>query len=88
MDVLKIDRAFTMELASSKECEILYTTMIAMAHALGMTVVAEGVETQEQMGILRSLNCDELQGYLFAHPLPPVEAALFLENHSAVQKAF
>ena len=88
MDVLKIDRAFTMELASSKECEILYKTMIAMAHALGMTVVAEGVETQEQMGILRRLNCDELQGYLFAHPLSAVEAALFLENHSAVQKAF
>ena len=88
MDVLKIDRAFTMELGSSKECEILYRTMISMAHALGMTVVAEGVETQEQMNILRELDCDELQGYLISRPLPAVEAALFLENRAAVQKIF
>ena len=59
-----------------------------MAHALGMKVVAEGVETQEQMGILRGLNCDELQGYLFAKPLSALEAGLFLENKSTVQKAF
>ena len=88
MDVLKIDRAFTMELGFSKESEILYKTMISMAHALGMKVVAEGVETQEQMGILRGLNCDELQGYLIAKPLPASEVIQFLEHKNTVQKLF
>ena len=88
MDVLKIDRAFTMELGVSKETEILYKTMISMAHALGMKVIAEGVETQEQMGILRGLNCDELQGYLISKPLPAIDVTQFLENKNTVQKSF
>ena len=88
MNVLKIDKAFTKELGNSNESEILYRTMISMAHALGMTVVAEGVETQEQVTILRGLNCDELQGYLIAMPLSSVDATVFLENKTALQQAF
>ena len=88
MDVLKIDKAFTMGLGVSKESEILYRTMISMAHALGMTVIAEGVETQEQMRILRGLDCDELQGNLISKPLPATDAALFLLNNTTALEEF
>ena len=88
LDVMKIDRAFATELDTSTECVILYKTMISMAHALGMKVVAEGVETHEQLAMLRSLECDELQGYLISKPLPVDEATLFLENKMAIQTAF
>lgn len=88
MDMLKIDRAFTRELGTSKESEILYRTMISMAHALGMKVVAEGVENRQQMDILRALDCDELQGFLFSKPLSASEAALLLENRLSFEKEF
>ena len=88
MDVLKIDRAFVADLGACKESEILYKTMITMAHALGMKVVAEGVETFEQLALLRILECDELQGYLISKPLPADEATLFLKNNMIIRNSF
>ncbi|MCU6433985.1 EAL domain-containing protein [Undibacterium sp. Jales W-56] len=70
MDVLKIDRVFTSELTQSSEGGIFFKAIVSMAHALNMTVVAEGVETREQLHTLRELSCDELQGYLISRPLP------------------
>ena len=70
MDVLKVDRVFTEELGKSKEGEIFFKAIISMAHALDMRVVAEGVETREQVMILRSLECDEIQGYFVSRPVP------------------
>lgn len=70
MDILKIDRVFTNELTSSKEGEIFFKAIVSMAHALNMTVVAEGVETKEQLIVLRRLCCDEIQGYFISRPLP------------------
>lgn len=69
-DVLKVDRAFTAELERTKEGEIFFTAIITMAHALGMRVVAEGVETATQVGKLKALRCDEIQGFYVSLPLP------------------
>lgn len=70
MDILKIDRVFTNELDKSSEGKIFFKAIVSMAHALDMGVVAEGVETEEQLELLRSLNCDEIQGYFISRPLP------------------
>jgi EAL domain-containing protein (putative c-di-GMP-specific phosphodiesterase class I) len=70
VDVLKIDRSFTAELGASRHGEVLVRTIVAMAKALDMIVVAEGVETLEQFQMLRLLGCDEMQGYLISRPMP------------------
>ena len=80
MDVLKVDRAFTTELANSKEGKVFFQAIVSMAHALGMTVVAEGVETGEQLAILRNLDCNEVQGYYIARPVPASEMAVMMER--------
>jgi len=72
-DILKIDRSFIAGMADSSETLALVTNIIALAHSLGLKVVAEGVETEEQAKLLRLLRCDMLQGYLLCRPLP-VEA--------------
>lgn len=78
MDVLKVDRAFTTELANSKEGKVFFQAIVSMAHALGMSVVAEGVETEEQLAILRNLDCNEVQGFYIARPVPAEEMALMM----------
>ena len=67
---LKIDRSFVHDLGESADARALVDAVISLAHALGLRVVAEGVETPEQRDILLALNCDEMQGYLYAHPMP------------------
>lgn len=76
---LKIDRAFVKELALNSNNNIV-TTIINLAHGLNMDVVAEGIETEEQKQILRSLSCNYAQGYLFSPPLDTDSANLLLEN--------
>jgi len=78
MDVLKVDRAFTTELANSREGKVFFQAIVSMAHALGMSVVAEGVETEEQLEILRHLDCNEVQGFYIARPVPAQEMALLM----------
>ena len=73
MDVLKIDRAFTAQLGVGNDGEIFFSAIVSMAKALGMQVVAEGVETAEQLRILQTLACDEVQGFYIARPLPADE---------------
>ena len=80
MDILKIDRVFTNELTRSNEGEIFFKAIVSMAHALDMTVVAEGVETKEQLAALRRLSCDEIQGYLISRPLPADQIPLLLKQ--------
>jgi len=70
LDVLKVDKTFTMALGDSAEATILFQAIVSMAHALGMGVVAEGVETAAQLAILREMQCNEVQGYYIARPLP------------------
>jgi diguanylate cyclase (GGDEF)-like protein/PAS domain S-box-containing protein len=70
VDTLKIDRSFIVDMEAGHEGSALVATIISLAHALNLKVVAEGVETSEQLGLLRSLHCDEFQGYLFGKPVP------------------
>jgi diguanylate cyclase (GGDEF)-like protein/PAS domain S-box-containing protein len=69
-DVLKIDQSFISGIPLNKADSELVNTIIAMAHSLGLKVVAEGVETQEQLNLLDDLGCDLVQGYYFSKPLP------------------
>jgi diguanylate cyclase (GGDEF)-like protein/PAS domain S-box-containing protein len=73
VDTLKIDRVFISGLTRNRGDDAIVVAVITLAHALGMRVVAEGVETTEQRDRLRELGCDFAQGYLFARPLPPEE---------------
>src|SRR6185295_1329488 len=70
-DELKIDRSFVGDLDSGDPT--LVATQIAMAHGLGLGVVAEGVETEAQLDYLRLAGCGQVQGYLISHPLPALE---------------
>ncbi|HWS67810.1 MAG TPA: EAL domain-containing protein [Steroidobacteraceae bacterium] len=78
IDALKIDRAFIAEMTTSSEHMAIVSTIINLAKALGMLVVAEGVETGEQAVRLQALGCDEAQGYLFSRPLPAGQTAQLL----------
>ncbi len=80
MDVLKVDRAFTSELGATSEGEVFVKAIISMAHALGMKVTAEGVETIQQMEILQSLLCDEVQGYFISRPVSAQAMQALLEK--------
>jgi diguanylate cyclase (GGDEF)-like protein/PAS domain S-box-containing protein len=77
IDEIKIDRSFVDDIARSPDDRAIAQTIIAMSKTLGLSVVAEGVETQEQFGILRDLGCHIGQGYLFAKPMPASDLALF-----------
>jgi EAL domain-containing protein (putative c-di-GMP-specific phosphodiesterase class I) len=70
LDTLKIDRSFVIGMTVGPEGLALVSTIISLAHSLKLKVVAEGVETEEQSSLLRLLDCDEMQGYLFSKPLP------------------
>src|SRR5674476_947373 len=71
IDTIKIDRSFVRDLPYDSEDKAIAQAIISMGKALGMTVVAEGVETTEQEAFLRNHACDEMQGFLFSKPVPP-----------------
>ena len=70
VDSLKIDRSFLTEMSSSTSSLPLIQTIVVLAHNMGLSVVAEGVETEEQLTLLRAIGCDRVQGHLFGEPLP------------------
>ena len=73
VDIVKLDRTFITAVASATTDRTIVGAVIDLAHALDLTVVAEGVETDEQLQVLQSLGCDTAQGYLFARPIPPAQ---------------
>ena len=73
IDVLKIDRAFIADSASDAGAAAIVVSIIALAHNLKLRVIAEGVETAQQLSFLRSHGCDEMQGHYFSEPLPAVQ---------------
>jgi len=78
---MKIDRSFVQDMQSSEQDRIMVEKSIEMGHELGMNVIAEGVETQEQLDFLRLKGCDGAQGYLFTRPLPPAELVSWLKTY-------
>ncbi|MFK8075940.1 MAG: EAL domain-containing protein [Granulosicoccus sp.] len=79
LDQLKIDQSFVREIRSHKEPIPIIKAVISLAHDLGMTVVAEGVETPEQLFHIQSLNCEEYQGYLCSQPVPAPDFLKLIE---------
>jgi len=80
VDYIKIDKSFIKDMSTNKEDNILVSTIIAMSKSLGKKVVAEGVETREQLHQLTELGCDYIQGYYFSKPLPSNSLASFLTD--------
>ncbi len=91
ISVLKIDRSFIMGITENEEDSALTQAIIAMAHSLGIKVVAEGAETDAQMAFLRQSSCDEVQGYHYSKPLAVEHLGEFLQKnyyHTGKQKEF
>jgi diguanylate cyclase (GGDEF)-like protein len=80
IDLLKIDQSFVRNIATDPDDAILVAAMIRLAHDLGIEVIAEGVETVEQLEYLRERGCDEVQGFYCGRPLPPDEFVKLLER--------
>lgn len=81
IDTLKVDRSFVRDLENNKNDQGITKAIIAMAKTLSMTVVAEGVETKEQVAFLSAQSCDEMQGYYFSKPIPSDIFIKFYEEH-------
>lgn len=73
VDIIKIDMAFTKQMVNDKKALAIVQTIIELAKRLDKLTLAEGVETREQLEILKSLKCDMVQGFLFSKPLPEKE---------------
>lgn len=78
LDQLKIDRSFIARIPGSPHDTLVASTIVAMAHNLGFGVIAEGVETREQLSFLADLGCEQVQGFLFSHALTPQELEAYL----------
>ena len=86
LDLLKIDKSFVDGLLQSREDATIVEHVIGMAKALGIVTVAEGVETEEQVEVLRAMSCDLAQGYYFSHPQPPDVIAHLMERNANRQE--
>ena len=84
---LKIDRGFVLDLETSADARAVVDAVVKLAQALGLKVVAEGVETEAQAHVLRSLGCDELQGFLYAKPMSAKALALWAMNDDEIGRA-
>ena len=80
IDALKIDKSFVDDIPGDSDANAVAATIISMAHSLKITVIAEGVETPEQLHYLSSQGCDQMQGYLFSPPLPAEKFEQILEQ--------
>ena len=84
-DKLKIDQSFVVDITTDPESAAIAKTVIAMARSLRLKVIAEGVETEGQLNYLRSLNCDEIQGYYFSRPVSAEDCSSLLRQGRTVE---
>jgi diguanylate cyclase (GGDEF)-like protein/PAS domain S-box-containing protein len=86
VNTLKIDKSFIAGMTTGPEKLAIVSAVISLAHTLGMKIVAEGVETQDQLKLLRLLKCDEIQGYLYSKAVPLEQIEAMLANPAGVLK--
>lgn len=70
IDVVKVDMSFINDVSTSRKADVIMMNMVRMAKEIGITVVVEGVETEDQLQYLKSINCDQIQGFLYSKPVP------------------
>jgi len=80
IDTLKIDKEFVGDLTNDPDDEAITATVITMGHSLGLNVIAEGVETEQQLSYLREQGCDEIQGFWLSPPLDPQRCLTFIRS--------
>jgi EAL domain-containing protein (putative c-di-GMP-specific phosphodiesterase class I) len=85
LDSIKIDKSFVHDILTEPDDATIVRTVIAMAHSLGLEVVAEGVETDAQLAFLKREQCDRVQGFLFSRPVPAAELTALLEGCDPVR---
>jgi EAL domain-containing protein (putative c-di-GMP-specific phosphodiesterase class I) len=86
VDILKVDRSFIRELSAHEEDRAITQAIIAMGKTLGLTVVAEGVESAEQLSFLSNHACDEMRGFYFNKPMAPEELARLMYDHVPIAR--
>ncbi|MFH0934735.1 MAG: EAL domain-containing protein, partial [Pseudomonadota bacterium] len=80
VDKLKIDQSFTRDIETDESDAAIIRSIISLGHRLNLRVIAEGVETQEQLDFLRIRGSDEIQGYFYARPMPAEDIVEFVRN--------
>jgi EAL domain-containing protein (putative c-di-GMP-specific phosphodiesterase class I) len=86
-DKIKIDRSFVRDMPHREDCRAIVRAVTGLAKSLKILTVAEGVETDEQLDIVRAEGCDECQGYLFGKPMPEAELSRFIAKGVRVASA-
>ena len=82
MDCIKVDQSFIQDMVTDDNARAIAEAIITLAHTLRKSVVAEGVETVDQLNLLRKWQCDVIQGYYFSKPLTPEQFVQFIQAQS------
>lgn len=88
IDCIKIDQSFVQNIPTSHSDEVIIEAIISMARSFNFKVIAEGVESQEQLDFLKKQHCDEVQGFLFSEPLTSKEIERYLKNHKILKRPY